>query len=639
MIRITFIIILIASFVPLKGQSLLSKPIEVKEVTVTADKLPEQQVVGAKMTKLESNTLKSNLTKSLSELLADNSSIYIKSMGQGALATASFRGTASNHTQVLWNGVSINSPQLGSFDFSQIPIYFVDQASLTHGAAAQQEGSGALGGSINFSNDFTDERPYSVSLLAEGASNETYTGAGTIRSSIGRLKLSSRGYYQQSENNYRYLNKVYSKDPFYERRKNADYKQAGFMQEVYYKGKRNDQIKAIAWWQFDDRSLPQSTIVNVTATEKSKTSNVRMLISYNKAIDSHKFNLTTAYLASNMEYSRVMGDFVDTPTDNRNNSTIAKAEYSYLGWKRLSLNSQLTYRHDQVVSDNYQDGKKKRNTTSLKLFSTYRATNYLHFDAQTTAFLNDKDLSAIYNLSARYRIVPKYLTLKLSNGYNHRVPTLNDLYWNPGGNPELKSETGFSSDIGLTSNPQVGIFDMLFEATYYHMDINNWIMWIPKGNGAIWEPVNFNKVKSQGLEVDIKIKYSIANSNHAFSTNYGLAISTNNSGRDDYTQGKQLPYIPRHKWNLNYRVDYKDKAWFSYLISFTDKRFTSADESYQTNAYTTHNAEIGYNLKLPRGIKLNFSLRMDNIFNAYYESTQYYPMPLRMLWGRTVVSF
>ncbi|MGL5619644.1 MAG: TonB-dependent receptor, partial [Tannerellaceae bacterium] len=77
---------------------------------------------------------------------------------------------------------------------------------------------------------------------------------------------------------------------------------------------------------------------------------------------------------------------------------------------------------------------------------------------------------------------------------------------------------------------------------------------------------------------------------------------------------------------------------FSYIASFTDKRFTSADESYQTNAYTIHNAEAGYNLNLRNKQKLSFSLRVDNLFNAYYESTQYYPMPLRMFWGRIIFS-
>lgn len=620
------------------GQNIPDKQIALEEVTVTANKIKNEGAKGAKVTHIQGAEISRNLTKSLSELLTESSSIYIKSMGQGAMATASFRGTSSSHTQVLWNGISINSPQMGSFDFSQVPIYFIDQASLTHGTAAQQDGSGALGGSINFSNNFSVGGPFSATVLSEVASNETYTGAATIRTSKNKLRSSTRGFYQQSENNYRYLNKVYGSTPFYERRKNADYKQAGIMQELYYTTNKGDELKAIGWWQFDNRALPQSTIVHVTATEQSKTTNTRLLLNYDMTRALHAFSFSTAYLRGKMKYDRSMGQMADDSKKNTNNSLIGKVSYNYNGWKHIDLHALLTYRHDNVYSENYAEHKKSRNTTSLKVFSAIKATRKLHFDIQATTELTDNKLSAIYNLSGRYRILNEYLTIKASNGYNHRTPTLNDLYWNPGGNPSLKPETGFSSDLGFMSNPTWGNTSLLFEATYYHMNINNWIMWIPKGNGAIWEPVNFDKVRSQGMEINGQIQTVLGNTKHVIGFNYGFASSTNNSKRDDDTQGKQLPYIPRNKWNASYRFNYKDKIWFSYIASYTDKRYTSADESYQTNAYTIHNVEVGYNLQLHKNQRLSFSLRVDNLFNAYYESTQYYPMPLRMFWGRIVFS-
>lgn len=635
----TLFILLLATTLPFSAQSRLDKTQELDEVTVTAQKKAKEEAVGARVTVVERTSLVRNLTKSLSELLTESSSIYIKSMGQGALATASFRGTSSSHTQVLWNGISINSAQIGSFDFSQVPIYFVDQASLTHGTAAQEDGSGALGGSINFSNAFTGNKPFSASVLTEVAANDTYTGAATLRYKVGKVQLTTRGYYQQSDNDYRYLNKVYSKDPFYERRSEADYKQAGAMQELYYTTRKGDRLKAIAWWQHDDRSLPQSTIVYVTASEQTRTDNLRSLVSYDLTRGVHSLNLTGAYLREDRSYEKVMGEYGNEQSQSLSNSYVAKAAYRYDQFKKLPLQALLTYRHDNVYSDNYEGRKRSRNTTSLKLMATWKALPQLHFDAQTTAQWADSDLSALYNVSARYHLIPQYLTIKASNGYNYRLPTLNDLYWNPGGNPDLKPEKGFSSDVSLVSNPTWGKSSLLLEATYYHMDIDNWIMWIPKGSGAIWEPVNFDKVRSQGVEINAKVTTQWGATKHQLGGNYGLALSTNNSGRSEKTQGRQLPYIPRNKWNVSYRLDYKDKLWFSYLISYTDKRYTSADESYETNAFTVHNAEAGYNLHLPKGKKMSFSVRADNLFDAYYESTQYYPMPLRMLWGRLTVDF
>ena len=45
-----------------------------------------------------------------------------------------------------------------------------------------------------------------------------------------------------------------------------------------------------------------------------------------------------------------------------------------------------------------------------------------------------------------------------------------------------------------------------------------------------------------------------------------------------------------------------------------------ADESYKTNAYTIHNITIGYKLSLHK-IKITPQIRIENLFDAYYEST------------------
>lgn len=617
-----------------------NREIDLKEVVVVADSKKKPEAVGTKVTELSQVELERNRTKSLSELLLEASSIQIKSMGQGAMATASFRGTAASHTQVLWNGISLNSPQLGSFDFSQIPIYFVDNVALHHGGSAQSEGSGALGGSVNFSNSFQPlDRP-SFSVLTEVASNQTFTEALTAKFTKKNLTSSTRVYYQQSENDFRYLNKVYSSVPTYERREDADYKQSGLMQELYYLTPKGDRISAIGWWQYDDRSLPQFILGNPAFTEQSKSQNIRTLSSYEGKRKNHTFKAYFSYLNGRMQYQRsaLSIDQIDTQL-NRNNSVLFGGDYGYKGLKKLDLSTSFLYRVDKVTSDNFEDGSITRNTASVKLMATYRATKKFHLDASVTTELIDANFYSIYNVSGRYRLIDEWLTLKASNSYNYRTPSLNDLYWLPGGNPDLKPEKGWSSDISFVSEPTFGPFNLKMEATYYYMDINNWIMWIPQGNGYIWEPVNFNKVKSQGAELTTDIRFKYLHTSHLVNFNYGYTHSVDNSDRDDNTQGRQLPYIPRNRWNAGYRFTFKDKVWAHYNASFTGVRFTTADESYQTNQYTTHNIEVGYNLKLKKHKMLTFTLKADNMFNAYYESTQYYPMPLRMFWGKLVFQF
>ena len=638
--RVLLLFLFVAySFIPLCAQNKKEKEVNLEEVTVTAAQNKVEAAIGAKVTNIKPEDLKTNLTKSLSEILWESSPIQIKSMGQGGMATASFSGTASSHTQVMWNGISINSSQLGSFDLSMVPIYFLDNINLYHGGSAQKGGSGALGGSIDFSNEAYYGSQPTGSALFEIGSNSTYTGAGCFKFSKKRFSSSTRFYYQQSDNDYKYLNTVYQKDPFYERRKNADYKQAGVMQGISYRTLKNDHISATAWWQYDHRSLPQGIYIDNIPTEKNKTNNVRTMISYDGARNNATFNASVAYFYSTMDYSRQFGSEQTDASTNINNSFIAKGEYTYLGINKLQLTGIINYRMDQVKSDNYVDLTKNRNTINATAIASYRITPKFHIDGRIPIEWSDDRVFGRYNISGRYRVIDQWLTLKATNGYNYRIPTLNDMYWQPGGNPDLKPEKGFSSDFSIISEPSWGNVHLKMEATYFYMNIDDWIMWVVKDKGPIWEPVNFSNVISQGGELSADLRINVGDSYHLLSGNYAYVHSVDNSYREEGTQGKQLPYIPRNRWNAGYSFGYKDIAWFHYNISYTDARFTSADESYQTEAYTLHNLEAGYKLKLKGNMALDLSLKVDNIFNAYHESTQYYPMPLRMFWGRVVYLF
>ena len=619
--------------------STTNRSVNLDEVNVTAKKKQAEAAIGAKVTEITQEDIKTNLTKSLSEILWESSPIQIKSMGQGAMATASFRGTASSHTQVTWNGISINSTQLGSFDLSMVPIYFVDNISLYHGGSAQKGGSGALGGSINFGNELNFGNKPSGSLLFEAGSNDTYTGAGSLQVSKKRFTSSTKFFYQQSDNDYKYLNTVYQKDPFKERRKNADYRQAGVLQGFGYRLKNNDMLSATCWWQYDKRSLPQGIYIDNIPEEKNKTNIVRTMLSYDGQRSKYDFNATLAYFYSDMHYSRYFSHQLTNESTNINNSVVAKGELNYTALKKMMLTGMLSYRMDQVRSENIEGKTKVRNTVNATAVAAYRFTPRLHVDARVPIEWSEEKLFARYNLSARYRLIDEWLTLKASNGYNYRIPTLNDMYWQPGGNPDLKPEKGFSSDISIATQPTFGNIGLRVEATYFYMNIDDWIMWVVKDKGPIWEPVNFNYVISQGLEVKADLRLQWGKTSHTLSGNYAYTSSVDNSYREEGTQGKQLPYIPRNRWTAGYRFNFDDIFWLHYNIGYTDARFTSADEAYQTEAYTLHNAEAGYRLKLKGEMNLDFTLKVDNIFNAYHESTQYYPMPLRMFWGRVIYSF
>ena len=626
-----FFLCLLISFLTMPyAQSALSDTILINEVTVLGqEKGIEKTAIGGKVTTMDTALIARNATKSLSELLSENSTINIKSLGQGALSTAAFRGTSSNHTQVLWNGISLNSVSLGSFDFSQIPIYFTDNVSLLHGGSAQQSGSGALGGSVNFSSSSESVAKPQLSVLGEYGSNNTITGGATFRISKGGFTSTTRAFYQQSDNDYKYLNKVYSKDPFYENRRDAEYKQSGAMQEFYYKDRNGNKFGFVSWLQYDDRNIPQAIISAATAKEKTTTKNWRNVAYFESTKGNHHYKISAAALWGDMNHERTLGTSVNR-SNNKNNSYIIKGDYTYEAHRKVTVGGTLQNRYDEVKSTSYSNDKATRNTFSVRAFTIYRPWHKLHFDLDATYEQIDAKAFGIYNVSARYMAIPGLLTFKASNAYNNRMPTLNDLYWEPSGNSALKPEHGFTYDALVQFTPSVGLFDFDLELSYYFMDINDWIMWVPTDESAIWSPVNFSSVISQGTEFSAKINVETNNTRHSLIGNYGFAYSVDNSDKNEDALGKQLPYIPRHKANLSYNFNFRENLWFNYNISYTGRRFTTSDEEYYTNAYLINNAEVGYKFNFANSHNLKLSLKADNLFNAYYESTQYFPMPLRM---------
>ena len=102
------------------------------ELSVTAHRRLSD--TGVQRTTLDTLVLHQNVALAMSDVLTRHSSLFIKSYGRATESTAEFRGTSPSHTQVLWNGLKINSPMLGTVDFSTIPAYFVDEANLLHGA-------------------------------------------------------------------------------------------------------------------------------------------------------------------------------------------------------------------------------------------------------------------------------------------------------------------------------------------------------------------------------------------------------------------------------------------------------------------------------------------------------------------------
>jgi iron complex outermembrane receptor protein len=190
---------------PLKAQS-LKDTLRIETIQIIGKKSSGK--FGDTRSEVDSIALAKSSTVRLSELLSQHTPIFIKEYGKGAMATASFRGTAPSHTKVSWNGLEINSPMLGMVDFSLIPVYVTEQVKLLHGSASLAESAGALGGTIQLENKADWSNKLSGKLLTGYGSFHTLDEF--VQLNIGNHTFQSKSsfFYNASKNDFSYLNKL-----------------------------------------------------------------------------------------------------------------------------------------------------------------------------------------------------------------------------------------------------------------------------------------------------------------------------------------------------------------------------------------------------------------------------------------------
>jgi iron complex outermembrane receptor protein len=187
----------------------------------------------------------------------------------------------------------------------------------------------------------------------------------------------------------------------------------------------------------------------------------------------------------------------------------------------------------------------------------------------------------------------KWFFLKGNVSRNFRTPTLNDLYWKPGGNQDLKSETGFSWEAGLGFRTASKKLSLKFDATYFQSEIDNWIIWLPAG--TVWAPKNKRAVSSKGVEAKLTTSVRFGKAIFRLNTAYAWvqSIVSQGTSESDNSVGKQLIYVPEHQAKGQFSVHF-GKLFMLYGHEFTGMRYTTSDNESSLPSYQLDFVSFGY---------------------------------------------
>ena len=635
----------------------------IREVTVVGHRPMKE--IGVQKTKFDSVVLKENISLSMADILTYNSSIFVKSFGRATLSTVAFRGTSPSHTQVTWNDMKINNPMLGMTDFSMIPSYFIDDASLMHGTSSVNETGGGLGGLVKLATSPAEEEGFGLQYIQGIGSFETFDEFLRLTYGDAHWQASTRVVYSSSPNNFKYKNRdkkinIYDEnhqiiDSYYptERNRSAAFKDLHILQEVYYNTGRGDRFGLNAWYINSDRELPLLTTdyADVAFENRQREQTLRALMSWDHLRQRWKFGTKLGYIHTwnGYDYKRDKGNGELVPmTRSRSkiNTIFAKVDGEFTPNRRwlFTANVSMHQHFVESVDKNIikQNGDraivgydKGRVELSAAASAKWKPIERFGMSLVVRQEMYGEDWAPLIPalfvdgvLSEKGNIVAK-----ASFSRNFRFPSLNDLYFLPGGNPDLRKEKGWTYDAGLSFG--VGkseTYALSGSVTWFDSHIDDWIIWLPTMKG-FFSPRNIKSVHAYGVEGSLDFDAALSDDWHlGVNSTFSWTPSINEGepmSPADRSIGKQLPYVPEYSATVSARLQYR--TWsLGYKWCYYSRRYTMSSNDITLTGnlprYYMNNLSLEKILPL-KWADISLKGAVNNLFDEEYLSVLSRPMP------------
>jgi len=585
---------------------------------------------GNKTQNLDTTDLTNYRSSALSSLLTSRSGVFIKGYGPGMLATPTLRGSSSSQTALLWNGFNIQSPMNGQNDLSLFPVFFADNIDIQHGGTGSVWGSGAIGGAINLNNNTDFDGKVFIESEAALSSIENYSQFINVRFSSNNISANIRAFNNSANNKFDYYNS-FSNDSIIYTQQFSGVQQKGILNEFYVLGKKSSYSVIRLWYQDNERNIPPTLMQNHSGAFQQDEA-LRITALWQKTIRKTILKSQAAYFNETILYK----DSAGIESISNAKTYIQELDWRLFNYKNHNINIGVNNNLVKATSGHYQS------ELTLNRFAVFSAWKWNNTPETFNLYVNArKEWQQGHNIP----LVPSFgllyklnsdLSIKGNIGKSFRMPTINDLYWIPGGNPNLLPESGWNQDVSLSydnilrnqkSENALQLSRIKLSVTGFHRKINNWIIWLPKS--GIWTPQNLMEVRSKGLEFENILEVKSDNALLSLKLFYDNISSVNEKQKspNDASVNKQIIYTPKHIARGLISAYYKNVGLYV-ENNYTGKRYTSSDNLDWLEPYFMVNTGINYTIKR-KHIIITSKIDVINLLNEDFMIVSGNPMPLR----------
>jgi vitamin B12 transporter len=221
----------------------------------------------------------------------------------------------------------------------------------------------------------------------------------------------------------------------------------------------------------------------------------------------------------------------------------------------------------------------------------------------------------------------EYFTLKNNYFRNFKFPDFNDLYWIQTGfmgNPDLKSEDGWGTDLSLVFSTDSLL---TLRSTFYGQWIDDSIHW--SNSSGSWRPENTGRAAFMGWDnkLELVLPFSLSPlirslDKPVLGFSWMFQLSWLLSGNLSFSDNRRIPYMSMHTIGVSLELPWKTG---SLLVSshFESSRFAETQNIIELDSCFLLN--VIYNQELNRNLR--FFGKINNVLNTSYVSFADYPMP------------
>ena len=541
--------------------------------------------------------------------------VQILSYGSyGLESKPSVRGFTDETVRVVIDGICVNNPQYGTFDFSSINMNQIEKIEIVKGGFTEGvSDEGSVGGTVYI----TMKKSGDKKELSSDTSVKTYFNKNfpvdTFRQTLNFSSpiIDSKTFFSASAGlglaKNLYLYKDY-KDEIAQRENSSVWDSSASISLSHFFD-NGIKISASDSLYAGNKNCPGTETSLDSSLQKDYDNRLILNVSNPNVNDIFSWENNLAYI-TNIR-------FLDSNTEHSAhyiNSLAYAAYFSYFG--NPFFNQDAGFSFDGVFLDSTDDGKHSQFTFTLKsnskLFfdSDWSLTVPLAFKFQGKNFafvpkigVNKKIGFGEFNINA-YRMI--------------QFPNMDDLYWSSSyasGNPNLLPEDGWGGEIGFNSFLDFLPFSVSVFTNYYR----NKIQW--SSISGSWRPENVASAFYVGFDFDFEKSFFNGILTIKFNCEYlhTMLLDKNNS----LTYGKRIMWTPDFVASLIFDLNF-DLWNMSVDANYTGLRYISNLNAAYMKPYVLLNASASF-----KGFKVATPyLKIENILFQDYEAVESYPMPL-----------